>query len=173
MSTVDEVEREQSEDFEEIEQDEINCEDIKIELDVGDNISLHKSELNGGDDIFSQESERKVADDTPGIEREPRDDIFSQESEMKVAGDTPGIDREPRDDIFSQETEMKVADDTSGIDREPQDDIFSQESELVKQEIKLEYIQGKNLFCNCLTFQTNCVTMYIIKSCFLLFNNLL
>ena len=149
MSTVDEVEREQSEDFEEIEQDEINCEDIKIELDVGDNISLHKSELNGGDDIFSQESERKVADDTPGIEREPRDDIFSQESEMKVAGDTPGIDREPRDDIFSQE------------------------SELVKQEIKLEYIQGKNLFCNCLTFQTNCVTMYIIKSCFLLFNNLL
>ena len=149
MSTVDEVEREQSEDFEEIEQDEINCEDIKIELDVGDNISLHKSELNGGDDIFSQESERKVADDTPGIEREPRDDIFSQE------------------------TEMKVADDTSGIDREPQDDIFSQESELVKQEIKLEYIQGKNLFCNCLTFQTNCVTMYIIKSCFLLFNNLL
>ena len=149
MSTVDEVEREQSEDFEEIEQNEINCEDIKIELDVGDNISLHKSELNGGDDIFSQESERKVADDTPGIEREHRDDIFSQESEMKVA------------------------DDTSGIDREPQDDIFSQESELVKQEIKLEYFQGKNLFCSCLTFQTNCVAIYIIKSCYLLFNNLL
>ena len=149
MSTVDEVEREQSEDFEEIEQNEINCEDIKIELDVGDNISLHKSELNGGDDIFSQESERKVADDTPGIEREHRDDIFSQESEMKVA------------------------DDSSGIDREPQDDIFSQESELVKQEIKLEYFQGKNLFCSCLTFQTNCVAIYIIKSCYLLFNNLL
>ena len=148
MSTVDEVEREQSEDFEEIEQNEINCEDIKIELDVGDNISLHKSELNGGDDIFSQESERKVADDTPGIEREHRDDIFSQESEMKVA------------------------DDSSGIDREPQDDIFSQESEQVKQEIKLEYIQGKNLFCS-LTFQTNCVAIYIIKSCYLLFNNLL
>ena len=149
MSTVDEVEREQSEDFEEIEQNEINCEDIKIELDVGDNISLHKSELNGGDDIFSQESERKVADDTPGIEREHRDDIFSQESEMKVA------------------------DDSSGIDREPQDDIFSQESELVKQEIKLEYFQGKSLFCSCLTFQTNCVAIYIIKSCYLLFNNLL
>ena len=149
MSTVDEVEREQSEDFEEIEQNEINCEDIKIELDVGDNISLHKSELNGGDDNFSQESERKVADDTPGIEREHRDDIFSQESEMKVA------------------------DDSSGIDREPQDDIFSQESELVKQEIKLEYFQGKNLFCSCLTFQTNCVAIYIIKSCYLLFNNLL
>ena len=148
MSTVDEVEREQSEDFEEIEQNEINCEDIKIELDVGDNISLHKSELNGGDDNFSQESERKVADDTPGIEREHRDDIFSQESEMKVA------------------------DDSSGIDREPQDDIFSQESEQVKQEIKLEYIQGKNLFCS-LTFQTNCVAIYIIKSCYLLFNNLL
>ena len=48
------------------------------------------------------------------------------------------------DNIFSQESEIKVADNNPGIDQEPRDDILSEESELVKQEIKLEYIQGKN-----------------------------